>query len=157
MTELAEWLLGCIADDEATATAVGTERQDWWVHVFQADADVVTEVQLQVARQDGPVLARTAAPDGSALGDSDVAILAQAANFDPTRVLAECAAKRRIITRAETAAAVWKPFSQAEEPTAPGIEALSAVASVYDDVLRDLAQPYADRAGYQPEWQSHDG
>jgi len=53
--------------------------------------------------------------------------------FTPTRVLAECEAKRRIVDRAQG----WE---------GPGWWP--------DDILRLLALPYADRPGFREEWRA---
>jgi hypothetical protein len=61
------------------------------------------------------------------------------AAWDPSRVLAEVAAKRAVLARIAViqAACGWE-FTDAPD--------------LADGVLYDLAQPYADRPGFRPEW-----
>lgn len=59
----------------------------------------------------------------------------------PDRVLAQCAAKRRIVDEAQ------------EQLAKPGNDPDDGMADlVFDRVLRLLAQPYADHSDYDPEW-----
>lgn len=60
-----------------------------------------------------------------------------AARWDMTRALAECAAKRAIVTAA----------TRNDEPTEMHLSTITL-----EWVLGNLAQVYADHADYQPEW-----
>ncbi|WP_406444497.1 DUF6221 family protein [Streptomyces sp. NBC_01613] len=60
------------------------------------------------------------------------------AEWDPARVLREIDAKRRVITGLQH-------LTHSEDPF---------VSSIADDSLRLLAEPYADRPGYQESWRS---
>lgn len=84
---------------------------------------------------------------------------------DPARVLAECAAKRKIIERVPHTIRHYAPFEREWEwcPRAKpyGEDGHDAVCDCGADeenahggnwFLRVLALPYADRPGYQPEW-----
>ena len=63
-----------------------------------------------------------------------------AANTNPARVLAECAAKRAIVER-------W------DDPAFSDQGAYDAgYTRAIDDAVRALATPYADHPDYQPEW-----
>jgi hypothetical protein len=55
---------------------------------------------------------------------------------DPARVLAEVAARRAIVARCHAA------FG----------DGTTSGAYLAEDVLRELAQPYASRPGFRPEW-----
>ena len=75
-----------------------------------------------------------------------------AARFDPARVLAECAAKRRIIlacreSRPDLSFLGTRPPGMADFPLAPHDQhALAALT------LAVLALPYADHHDYRPAW-----
>lgn len=60
------------------------------------------------------------------------------ANWDPERVLAECDAKQRII--------------EAASAYSPELEHGDNGEWAFDQTLRLLALPYADRPGYRDEW-----
>lgn len=62
------------------------------------------------------------------------------ARWDPARVLAEVDAKRRIIAACEQAI------------KSQGIYGEDGQEQLADDVLRQIAVPYADRSGYRQEW-----
>lgn len=64
---------------------------------------------------------------------------AHIARFDPARVLAECEAKRRVVT----AIARWLDAHPDEDHVPAG-----------DDALCWLALPYADHPDYREEWRS---
>lgn len=69
---------------------------------------------------------------------SDAPDVCHIARWDPTRVLADCEAKRRIVE--ECAQRIDDPVSYYDSP------------GFGRDVLRLLAQPYADHPDYNPEW-----
>ena len=68
--------------------------------------------------------------------------------WGPTRVLAECAAKRRIIALAAEA----ESRTHDDDPMPEGSEWLLGRRQGASAALRALALPYADRADYLPEW-----
>jgi hypothetical protein len=87
------------------------------------------------------------------------AVAEHIARHDPARVLAEVAAKRRVLERHR------RPRSPAEIPT--GVDSRCCVGCGFlgdtgipprtPDIndcpeLRDLAAPYTDRPGYKPTW-----
>jgi hypothetical protein len=136
MTDLAEFLLARIAEDEAAAraatkgewTAVGTQFPD-----EESDAAEMIRGYVDVF-PDGPGITgeEMAGPDAW-----------HVARWDPARVLAECDAKRRIVE-------FW---SQAfSKPTDfPGIQ-FDRVRSAAQWTLQVLALPYADHPGFREEW-----
>ncbi len=128
---LAEFLLARIAEDEAAARAAQFSNGRWHRTGEWARATAV-------ARDFGPdvVLERS----GTLAWDDNEHI----ARHDPARVLAECEAKRRIITEA-----------------APGIEKLQVLVDGEwgpegedepERLLRLLALPYAAHEDYLQEW-----
>ena len=70
-----------------------------------------------------------------------ISLVIHAIQWEPTRVLADCESKRRIIVRAQRAEALvgWHPHGQ-------------GAASAMRGTLRDLALPYAGHADYREEW-----
>lgn len=135
MSELVEWLLEQIAEDERRARAAalsvgwrgfGDER----VESGKSWIDSYHEVK-RIRSDDAPPSDRTVAHCGSLMLDRAKHI----ATWDPARVLAECEAKRRIIKAVDGLSGQW-----------------------YDEiegrVLELLALPYADRSGYREEWRS---
>lgn len=80
---------------------------------------------------------------GSTLGwDDEYDLL----TINPERVLAECAAKRRIIENAERAELHYRSRGDAAAINMAGI------VETYRSILRLLALPYTDRPGYRDEW-----
>jgi hypothetical protein len=130
MTELVEFLLARIADDEQDARG--------------------TQVDIDRWRRENEING----VDGSQ-GSITVASLLGTA-MDPARVLAECAAKRRIVElHGATMVKQWmNPFDgpayQEEEwscETCGWFETGSAC-----DTLRALASIYVDHPDFRPEW-----
>lgn len=135
MTDLTEFLLARVAEDEARArTAAGAAPEPWEV------ADRGWMARLYRAGSDQPILEveqdRLAEPVPGAL-------LEHIAAHGPARVLAECAAKRRIIELHDDALKHEMDFG---EQSALGADLM------HSDVLQLLALPYADHADYRSEW-----
>jgi hypothetical protein len=116
VTDLAEWLLACIAEDEEAAP-----------DIHHRDCE---SVQFDYG--------------GVALGPCGCS--------EPTRVLAECAAKRRIV---EHLAATASKCPADDWPNELGME-WASLADQARYVLRLLALPYAGREGYDPAWTPSD-
>lgn len=72
---------------------------------------------------------------GITVSDEDAGHIAR---WDPARVLAECAAKRRVVLTAHHAARVARDIGQRDRP--------------YNDILIHMAQPYAGHHDYRTEW-----
>lgn len=79
-----------------------------------------------------------------------------AKHWDPVRVLAELAAKRRILR-------MWVDYTISRWDLPEGVhdgrdddERMrdDATARLMDRIVLLLAQPYADRPGYRPEWRA---
>lgn len=118
MSDLVTWLRAQLDDDERVALAASPAP--WHLNV---EGDEV------LAIDDVPV-AEAFALSGNQLRATAVHI----ARWDPTRVLAEVEAKRRILADFEC----WQPHDA-------GHEALALAVQL-------LALPYADREGYDEAW-----
>ncbi|MGW5408999.1 DUF6221 family protein [Streptomyces spiralis] len=111
MDELVEWLRAQLDEDEQIARAAGGT---WW-----APPDLVGEVH----------------DSGGVNIDAKLkSFAAHIEAWDPARVLREIDAKRQILGRVLSHAAVM------------------GRDEVHWDLLRLLALPYADRPGYREEW-----
>jgi hypothetical protein len=73
------------------------------------------------------------------------------APFSRSRLLAECAAKRRIITLAYEATGYDMTVDLERETDE---RSRSGVAFVGERILRALATPYAEHPDYDPTWRS---
>jgi hypothetical protein len=124
MVDLAEFLLARIGEDEAVA---GHCSGPGWRYRLCLGIDQVVDA----ADDDGFV----------ATFDLDMDAM-HAARWNPRRVLAECAAKRRVV--------------EFEAGVTGVVEAVRQVVPVSGKpgttVLRLLALPYADHPGYREEW-----
>ena len=139
MTDLASWLLEQIAADEqvareAAAGSSGVRQPSWgpeWT--LEEDDDPGYSGTWGIHSDAGTVISagEVMRPEGRHI-----------ARWDPARVLAEIAAKRRLITR--------------HSHTYTGDDGYQWCPRDDDHVpcldLRTLAAPYADRPGYNSEW-----
>jgi hypothetical protein len=128
VSDLATWLLEQLDADERLALALKDRYAKSW-HVRDEDA---CEAEL-VYDSDGHAVIYWE----TGTLDEGLQLAAHIARHDPAYVLADIAAKRRIVERLG-----WFydwPIS-------------SAVNELEEDVLRLLALPYADRPGYDPAW-----
>ncbi|MGD9989065.1 DUF6221 family protein [Pseudonocardia sp.] len=140
MSELIEWLSACLDDDERAAKLMaefypGTwEIADrGWMARVVADGPSFWEV---TRLEQWPTMPTGA--DAATLGQ----IIDHVERWQPDRVLAEVAAKRRIL-------ALYT--GPADFPDWDG-----GYTSAMGDVLRALALPYAARDGYRDEWRPVD-
>lgn len=126
MSDLVEFLLTRLAEREAVALAAAEDDGylDW---------DIPSTGVVQVAGGD---------LDGLVIAPRNAAI--HMAGNDPARVLAEVAAKRRIVSQADTVIGLT-----AEDP---GNRVLLGAADAYRAVLRLLAAIDHDRPDYDPSW-----
>jgi uncharacterized protein DUF6221 len=122
--ELDEFLLARIAEDKrfAVDAAAAAGRDHWTVE------------------------------DASAHGASAAGAAEFVARYDPVRVLAECAAKRRVVLTCREAQPDLtflgtRPPGMADFPLAPGNERQLAALT-----LAQLALPYAEHHDYRPDW-----
>lgn len=128
MTDLAEFLLARIAEDQKWARAAAKFHPTPW----RLDPEVQTTMEV------GRWLA-DASDEGVLVANGDAAAR-HIVRHDPARVLAECAAKRAIV---ELHGQYGDPLSADYGDGAPDLAA---------DTLRLLALPYAEHPGYRPEW-----
>jgi hypothetical protein len=149
------WLLEQIAaDEEAARAAIDPKRPGTHWRWFDYDTD--RPLTPEDFKQDGGYTAAYLAtteefPTTSGVGDLPAFALSRVeelegagphiARWDPARVLAECAAKRKIIE-------AWLdnegPLSQWDDYAYKGVEW----------AIKALAQPYADRPGFPEEWRT---
>ncbi|HEY3261295.1 MAG TPA: DUF6221 family protein [Pseudonocardiaceae bacterium] len=133
MNDLITWLRAQLDDDERVTQACA--------EVYPAPWDMSDRGHTALVRADEPdfrivaELEQSSAIDGW-LGER----LEHIARWDPARVLAEVDAKRRILD-------MWADAQSAEFPDYWG-----GYATALDDVVRQLALPYADRPGFRAEW-----
>jgi hypothetical protein len=134
-----EFLLACIAADEAVARAAvwRSEDPDWdgvdeWEASFASGEMLVGPDKgrlVDTAVVSGPFERGLHMP-GSGLDGRRTAVACHIALWDPARALAECEAKRRIV-------------EHCDHDMPPGLAA---------SVLRLLASVYTDRPGFREEW-----
>jgi len=126
VSDLVEFLLARIVEDEAAARACwGDDQAGWWHHTGGE----------HVADDDGATVCE------AVMSDEAVHI----ARWDPARILAECAAKRAIIARC---------CRVCDELDVHPNGLVSARAVLARQVLADLAQPYADHPEFNQPWRS---
>ncbi|MFD8545696.1 DUF6221 family protein [Streptomyces sp. NPDC059649] len=123
MDELVRWLGEQLARDREIACEAKRVIGDDWV---------VDEGEYGFVLSDGDTVAYFEDVGGGTAMSRAAAV--HAAEHDPARVLREIDAKRRMLGRINSHAAV---MGQDE---------------VHGDLLRLLALPYADRPGYREEW-----
>ena len=124
MTDLAEWLLARIAEDEDVARAAILPQYGQNGEWLTFDDKEHLSRTTVFARNWDDKLGQACETEMSWIGRGARDHIAR---WDPARVLAECEAKRRLI-------------------------ALGEKDSYWDDVLRILALPYADHPDYREEW-----
>lgn len=156
---LAAWLLACLDEEEALALA--TPGPAWEQRAIRFDNGSICEEYIAVADPDRREVV---------LSDVDGNVLPFVVHWDPRRILAEIEAKRQII-------AAWLPPGGSPHPDVPCtsdpegdpdgenfnepwsrepcVHHLRAMERRFphDLVLRHLALPYRDRAGYDESWQ----
>jgi hypothetical protein len=141
VSDLATWLLDRIAEDEAVARAA---RQGTW-----RDTGTVLAGVIAVESYDTVAVCNSSEWGGGEYSypatAEEAASASHIARHDPARVLAECAAKRRIVD--EHAGGGGSICSVC----ADGMWNLER-ASLPCDTLRILALPYAACDGYDPAW-----
>lgn len=147
MTDLAEFLLARIAEDEAAAKrACGQYRSRRW-HVDKLEETVLWYPPEPDAAEAERRHGLTVTADqwrGQTIESAGDQIAPHIARHDPARVLADCAAKRRIIERTGALAAHLNETGQ----TMPDRHS----AELVDGILADLVLPYADHPDYREEW-----
>ncbi|MEU4592915.1 DUF6221 family protein [Micromonospora aurantiaca (nom. illeg.)] len=126
MDDLVTWLGQQLDVDEQTATDRGRLAGDVWSAVEVAPG------RWEVVGAGGRGVVAQGLPRWEA---------EHIARHDPAQTLAEVEAKRRLLLQFELRGNVVRGTVQ---PSTGG---------VWDDLLRMLALPYADRPGYRNEWQ----
>lgn len=128
MTDLASWLLALIADDEAAARLALSAR---WSVI------------------DGTVVFRQGTTDTVIVKDAAAQIrdLEHIARHDPARVLADCAAKRKVVDVAHRMI-----LDASDEGNDMLMKERVLTFRSAQIILTALAQPYADRPGFDPAW-----
>lgn len=148
MSDLAPFLLARVAEDEERA--LRAPAGPWRL------TEITEGIGLRWYMVEGaPPPAGTSRPDQGADGDptsvvdiEDESLGRYFERFDPARVLAECAAKRRIVTdHADTTTYVYRD---------DGSEACGrcgdGTVEAPCQTLLALAQPYADHEDFQEAW-----
>jgi Family of unknown function (DUF6221) len=179
MSELVEFLLARVAEDEAAARAASLGSETW--HLGEYDETVLwwqpspPEKIAAVRRMFGDELAADHARwAGQTIEVSGDKIAPHIARHDPARVLRECEAKRRIVEM-HSPMEVREPSNRLVGPDAsgyvrsqfdPGIMVVCDECGPHEDVkwrtggkgnhpcptLRALAAVYADHPDYRDEW-----
>jgi hypothetical protein len=128
---LTEWLLLQIAEDEMKARTAGAAGWRWKVVDTPTTRDALV-------RTDGTICADSWGADRQETGFRGAEAKVFIERFNPGRVLADCDAKRRMLTRLQHLAKAWWTTSRsADEAKA---------------VMREMALAYQDRPGYRDEW-----
>jgi len=126
MSDLTEFLSARIAEDEAVARAA-TQSAKWWDWPLGIEG-----------KRGGTVRAHEDPYIAMNLADGDATHIAR---HDPARVLAECEAKRQIVSTMQSAIdGGWQSQSREE------------IEFVATRVLRALASIYTDHPDYRLEW-----
>lgn len=136
--DIAEFLLARIAEDEAAARAATPGS---WGSEFGGVCLAVSPFTTIAAVADLNLIGiegYTYGPELEERANAD-----HIARWDPARVLAECEAKRRIVTEIYPELDLDNDTLNYE---------FGATRADPEDVLRLLALPYADHPDYKPEW-----
>lgn len=132
MNELVEFLLARVAEDEAVARAATVTP--WWYDPSKFNSVDHEESVFAGERGPGAITVCSTGPcdDLESMADAN-----HIARHDPTRVLAECKAKRQLIANALERTRI---LSDGQGPP----------EMIHD--LRVMAEVYADHDGYHEEW-----
>lgn len=146
---LTEWLRAQVAEDERRARAAFDDR---------VEIDRLSRQPIRTVKDDGVWTTGEHAMDECNVDGIGIRIYGEGghtreqavhiATWDPTRVLAECEAKRRIIAQSQNAARGRDLALSGESVDGEPL----VISFTLDVVLRLLALPYADRPGYREEW-----
>jgi hypothetical protein len=176
MTDLSEWLLACIAEDEADAQALADADGPTWTAATDVgdhyNFGVVTTVDPRTLKRSydggllisgGDTVVARCGIEGWGWDDAEVRAR-HIARHDPARVLAECAAKRRIVELHRHEAKGPGPvLHDGARDLNEGVFGCVICSCVDDDpgwhftggwcqTVRLLALPYAGRDGYDERW-----
>src|SRR5262245_47654399 len=134
MGDLIEFLTARLNDDEAAAQGA-------------ADGDGYMTWSLPST---GVVEAAGGDLDGLVVAPRNTAI--HIVRWDPARVLAEVAAKRRIIEEHDKISRRYQAALDDRDENDGLVIALAAKATVLDSIVRLLALPYDQHPNYREEW-----
>lgn len=142
-TDLVAFLNARLDEDEQIAREAGFGGYDEWAYNPKSPWNSDAGPREAVIRFHGSAMSYVAAVDPvhGKYGTWDAQHIAR---WDPARVLAEVAAKRRILEQYEAELAV-------QSHGMGGLLTKHLVPRLYD-VVRLLALPYRDQPGYRPEW-----
>lgn len=141
MTDLAEFLMQRIAEDEADARDA-SHRDAEWTAVDPSPAGWGADERDAELLGGGKPLGRFDPEYGGML------VAEHVARWSPARVLAECAAKRRIVELHRGQKALWDD----DENPLEVVECPECGVLFPCPTLRLLALPYADHPDYREEW-----
>jgi hypothetical protein len=148
--DLVQWLRKQLDDDERTALAWPADQRSW-----EEYGDRRISYASGASEGVSAVNVKANAPLGWEriyVKRDGIGLAHHVAEHDPSRVLREVEAKRRIIALCEPPIVDITGPGDTERQYVPGEgEPWGA------EVLRLLALPYADRPGYRPEWRPDDG
>lgn len=163
MSDLVEFLLARIAEDEAVARAAAERQGEHWF-----DEEGIVSSDAEPVNPPGSLL-HIYAPEGrwnlwdcegaASLGVTSE-VSAHMARHDPARVLAECAAKRRIIALHERedrgdgwgSPPYWCCTECGGRTVHPNLGWIPTSTAWPCRTLRLLTLPYADHPDYREEW-----
>lgn len=137
---LIEFLLARIAEDEKVARSVDLTPDTRGIYQRRTETGLY-ETYTPSAAEFYVMRVRTASEDGHPANVQDRPATDLFRTHDPVRVLAECAAKRKIIER------VAMLDEQGQDNPVFGYHATGVMIAV-----RILASVYADHQDYQAEW-----
>jgi len=144
---LTEFLLARIAEDESTARTASASPWKWTSRDDNAYGMPNVSWTLQAADRD---VTELDAADPYALRlDVEPGDRNHIARHDPARVLAECAAKRRVVQWGGMALASSDATSDDGSPAA---ERVHGYGTAYEAVLSLLAVPYDSHPDYDEAW-----
>jgi hypothetical protein len=159
MTDLVAFVRACLDEDERVArAAIRPERIDGWANPpLPADSGHWV-VKSEVSEIDDPddwyaiedEQSREIVVYNESRPDSDQA--AHIARHDPARVLAEVAAKRKLLL-AYNSAVIDEGLFHRQTDSVAYHQAVARV-SAWTYVVQQLAQPYAGRPGWREEWRA---
>jgi hypothetical protein len=145
MTDLSEFLLARIAEDEAAARAASIGSASWRLDDLNETVcwwPPEREEVIETERKHGWPLSDHWR--GQTIESAGEQIAPHIARHDPARVLAECEAKRRIVEHRRVTEASLRQYLKSGST-------MRALAEL-DGVLALLALPYADHPEYRAEW-----
>lgn len=138
---LTDFLLARIAEDEAAAKACAYSDSMHWT----ANVGYLSDVE-------GLYIGNHQSEDYSNMNDEAAVHVAR---WDPARVLAECAAKRRIVRMYEDAVQQLAS-AKAFDPHVAGLDMVIGLATTASHVaemaLKIAALPYADHPDFDAAW-----